>query len=154
MQGYQGKATRVGAGDIGEKIRDVGRKLGMADEESDILYVLAADIKGTQIARILDTQNVGQVSNDERKEFAKQAINLGDGPAAVKARLKLYILQNELAIDTYNKMSSLMRDGLSGKKLMLAMDEYQQSRYESTKARIQEITGTTGTVTAIDKSYA
>lgn len=141
----------VGSGNIGEKIRNVGRELGISDQDSNILYVLAADIKGTQIARILETQNVGQISNEERREFAKQAINLGDSAEAVKARLKLYILQNELAIDTYNKMSSLMREGLSGRDLMLAMDEYQRSRYETTRARIQEITGTTGTVTAVDK---
>lgn len=141
----------TGAGALGETIRRVGMQLGMAKEEASILYVLAADIKGDQIARILNTQNVGHVSDSERMEFAKQAINLGDGPDAVKARLKLYILQNQLAYDSYQKSLQYMREGLRGTNLMLAMEDYKNRRFEDTKKRIQEITKAAGTVTAIDK---
>lgn len=141
----------TGSGSIGEGIRKYARDFGLASEEANVLATLASDIKGTQIASVLETQNVGQVSNDERKEFAKQAINLGDDASAVKARLMLYILQNELAYDSYEKTIELMKKGYRGVDLMLAMNDYHKGRLEQTKARIQEITGTTGTVTAVDK---
>ena len=137
----------VGKGQMGVFVEELKNQFGVNEDDAAILYTLAADVGGQQMSTVIDEQNVGSISEPEREYFRKQTVNLGDSPAAVKARLKLFILQNELALESARFMNKLRADGVPYDQRHVMYMNYLENRGAETERRIAEI------VSPVEKGY-
>lgn len=137
----------VGKGKMGVFVEELKNQFGINEDDASILYTLAADVGGQQMSTVIDEQNVGSISDPEREYFRKQTVNLGDSPAAVKARLKLFILQNELALESARFMNKLRADGVPYNQRHVMYMNYLENRGAETERRIAEI------VSPVEKGY-
>lgn len=131
----------TGGGDIGKALRDFGAEYGLVDTKTGQILgaakVLSEAIFGNQMANIIANQNSGSISNDERRLFARQALNLGDSEEAVRLRLDLYILNNEIAKKRAEKLASL-----SGLDPLVQKEEFEKwkvSQYSKTADLIRRV---------------
>lgn len=141
----------AGSGDFGKAVRLFGETYGIARGSYSKLAYLVNRIKGGQISDILKEQNVGQVSNAERENFDRQTVDLGNDPESVKAGLKLYILSNDLALDSADFLINKQASGVYGPRLQSDYFTYKRSRAPETARAISNIVSPNKTVTAIDK---
>lgn len=132
----------TGGGDLGKALRRFGANFGLVDSTTGQIIsnaeVISNAIFGNQIAQVIENQNRGNITERERELFARQAVDLGASEEAMRLRLDLYILYNELALQASKKLNSLstIADPIARKQ---AFESWQTAQYDKTAKLVRAI---------------
>lgn len=130
---------RTGGGTIGELFAEVGVDLGLTDAQK------ARDVEdfrivfGQQMGKILDSLNVGAISDSERTMFKKLAVSFGKSPEANLQLVRALRLAGELALDTQRYYNSIAEGNYSAATQKRMIDEYVRKRSKESNKRISAL---------------
>lgn len=126
-----------GGGTLGENLTEALVNFGVSDPEIRQAIPALKMIYGKQMASLIASQNVGSISDSERRLFAEQIVSLGDDARSLLIKLELFTYFEDLARDTRNFMSTIRDQPYAVQIDML--DKHYMDRAQEVKDNIRAI---------------